>query len=120
MDIMDNSKQIHQLDHETNIFNDDDFIAIDGSAKATRKMSSKNLINLTSQSALAGNIAKAFDPTKTYSPGNIVAYYGKLYKFKNPHSGEWNPADAELYTLDEETATNPITDQYIENLFSEI
>jgi hypothetical protein len=116
---LENAKQFHQLEHEAINFSSDDYIAIDGQTNATRKMSNVKLINIMSQNAIAGNIAPAFNPSSSYIKDQVIAYDGKLYKFTNPHAGSWNPDDAVLYTLEEETPTVPVTDQYINSLFSD-
>jgi hypothetical protein len=51
------------------------------------------------QKVLAGNVAPAFDPTRTgenpYKAGESVAYEGKTYTFKVNHYGAWDAADVE-------------------------
>ena len=114
------SKQFHQLEHEANSFSEDDFIAIDGRTNRTRTMSAEKLISITSQNAIAGNIASGFNPEAAYDEKKIVAYEGKLYKFNKPHHGAWNPDDVDPYMLDEETATDPIQDDTIEDMFNDL
>jgi hypothetical protein len=78
-------------------FADDDIIIVDGDNNGTRRMSKDTLLTLTAQNALAGNVASAFDPTRTsenpYLVGEIVAYNGKVYEFINTHYGNWNLSD---------------------------
>ena len=78
-------------------FADDDIIIVDGDNKGTRRMPKNTLLQLTSQNALAGNVAPAFDPTRTsenpYKAGESIAYDGKTYTFKVDHYGAWSSAD---------------------------
>jgi hypothetical protein len=54
---------------------------------------------VVAQNALAGNLAPAFDPTRTednkYLAGESVTYDGKVYVFKDDHYGAWAAADVE-------------------------
>lgn len=45
-------------------------------------------------------LADAFDPTKSYVWGDVVAYQGKLYKFKQVHSGAWNSRHVDEKTIE--------------------
>ena len=49
------------------------------------------------QKVLAGNVAQAFDPTRTsenpYKAGESVVYNGKTYTFKVDHYGAWVASD---------------------------
>ena len=56
-------------------------------------MEANPLLALTSQAALDGNIAAAFDSTVTYQKGDRVAYNGKIYAFKTAHTGAWASGD---------------------------
>lgn len=63
------------------------------------------------QSTLAGNVAPAFDPTRTsenpYKAGESVVYTdGKVYTFKVDHYGAWAASDVQL------------TDEFWRNSFS--
>ena len=73
------------------------YFALDGSA-GTKKLDSTTLLTKTAQNALSGNVAQAFDPTRTnvnpYKAGESVAYDGKTYTFKVDHYGAWVDADA--------------------------
>ena len=113
------AKQIHQLDNEAMSFDSDDMIAIDSVASDTRKMSASTLITITSQNAIAGNLAKSFREEESYTVGKVVAYEGKCYKFKNPHHGPWNPNDVDPFIFEESTATDVIPDNVIEDLFDD-
>ena len=86
----------------------------------TRKMSKDTLLTLTSQNALAGNVAQAFDPTRTsenpYPAGYSVTYTdGKVYTFKVPHYGAWTGTD-----VDKAPVTSFVVNKnlFIEILFS--
>lgn len=74
-----------------------DFIAVSNTTNGARKMSKDTLLELTAQNALAGNVAPAFDPTRTsdnpYKAGESVAYEGKTYTFKVDHYGAWSEGD---------------------------
>ena len=77
-------------------FRTGDVIPVDG-PDGTAKMLATDLLRETAENALAGNIAPAFDPTRTsgnpYNPGELVAYNGKTYIFKNSHYGAWDAGD---------------------------
>lgn len=77
-------------------FRTGDVIPVDG-LDGTAKMSKDNLLKETSQNALVGNIAPAFDPTRDntnpYKAGESVVYEGKTYIFKVDHYGAWAAAD---------------------------
>lgn len=89
--------RINALGNTATDFESDDYIAIDGATNATRKMSKDDLLKETAQNALAGNVAPAFDPTRTsdnpYKAGESVAYNGKTYTFKVDHYGAWAASD---------------------------
>ena len=72
------------------------YFVLDGSA-GTKKLNSTTLLELTAQNALAGNVAPAFDPTRTsdnpYKAGEVVANDGKTYIFKSDHYGAWSSSD---------------------------
>lgn len=73
-------------------------------------MKSATLFQLTAQNALAGNVAPAFDPTRTsenpYKAGESVAYNGKAYTFRVDHYGEWNDNDVTVEPLDKKILKN--------------
>lgn len=77
-------------------FRTGDVIPVDGPS-GTAKMSKDSLLTETAQNALAGNVAPAFDPTRTsanaYKAGEKVAYDGKTYVFKVGHYGAWSSSD---------------------------
>jgi len=81
-----------------------DVIAVSNPTDGTRKMSKDTLLTLTSQNALAGNVAQAFDPTRTsenpYKIGELCVYDGKVKIFKNNHYGSWTAGDAANFNLD--------------------
>lgn len=72
------------------------YFALDGSA-GTKKLNSTTLLTKTAQNALAGNVAPAFDPTRTsnhpYKAGESVVYGGETYTFKVDHYGAWSADD---------------------------
>ena len=80
-------------------FRTDDVIPVDGT-DGTAKMSKDDLLRVTAENALAGNLALAFDPTRTnenqYKAGEHVIYEGKEYIFVAPHYGAWNTNDVKL------------------------
>lgn len=94
---------VHLLNEETK-FPADGCILIDSETNGPGEMSKDTLLELTSQNALAGNVAPAFDPTRTsdkpYKAGESVAYEGKTYTFKVDHYGVWVDADAYPFSAD--------------------
>ena len=40
-----------------------------------------------------------FDASTSYNVGDVCKYESKVYKFINPHSGEWNDSDVLLISL---------------------
>lgn len=72
------------------------YFVLDGGA-GTKKLNSTTLLTKTAQNVLAGNVAPAFDPTRTsenaYKAGESVAYGGKTYIFKTNHYGDWDASD---------------------------
>lgn len=98
--------RINALGNTATDFASDDYIAIDGTTNGSRKLKNDTLSKLMAQAALAGNIAEAFDPTRTntnpYLPNQWVVKDGLLYKVKNEHYGAWVAADftrANIYDL---------------------
>jgi len=93
------SKRIKDWATSITSFRSGDVIAVDGPS-GTAKMSKDSLLQETAQNALAGNVAPAFDPTRTsenpYKAGESVAYNGKTYTFKVDHYGAWSVTD--VYT----------------------
>lgn len=89
--------RINALGNTATDFASGDYIAIDGTTNGSRKMKKDILLELTAQNALAGNVASAFDPTRTsdnpYQVNESVIYNGKVYTFQNKHYGAWNSAD---------------------------
>lgn len=78
-------------------FRTGDVIAVDG-PNGTAKMGKDDLLKETAQNALAGNVAPAFDPTRTeenkYLAGQTCVYGGKQYEFIHDHFGPWSDGDA--------------------------
>lgn len=89
--------RINALGNTATDFASDDFVAIDGATNGSRKLKNDMLSKLMAQAALAGNVAEAFDPTRTntnpYKAGESVIYNGKLYTFSVDHYGAWNASD---------------------------
>lgn len=89
--------RINALGNTATDFASDDYIAIDGSTNGSRKMKNDSLLKVTAQNALAGNVAPAFDPTRTsdnqYSVNDKVIYQGELYLCRKPHYGAWVSSD---------------------------
>ena len=83
---------VHLLDEVTE-FPADGCILIDSETNGPGEMSKDTLLELTAQNALAGNVAPAFDPTRTsenpYKKGERVVYSGDLFIVANNHYGDW-------------------------------
>lgn len=83
-------------------FRTGDVIPVDGPS-GTAKMGKDDLLKETAQNALAGNVAPAFDPTRTsanpYDVGESVVYAGAIWVFKVPHYGPWAAGDADKVVL---------------------
>lgn len=85
-------------------FRSGDVIPVDGPS-GTAKMAKEYLLRETAENALAGNVATAFDATRTsenpYIAGkDVVEYYGKLYTFKTDHYGAWDSTNVEQVLSD--------------------
>ena len=85
-------------------FRTGDVIPVDGPS-GTAKMSKDDLLRVTAENALAGNVATAFDATRTsenpYIAGkDVVEYNGKLYTFKTDHYGAWDSTNVEQVASD--------------------
>jgi lysophospholipase L1-like esterase len=84
------------LTNSISSFRTGDVIPVDG-PEGTVKMPKDDLLKETAQNALAGNVAPAFDSTRTsenpYKAGESVVYEGKTYTFKVTHSGVWSDSD---------------------------
>lgn len=97
--------RINALENEATDFASDDYIAIDGTINSSRKMKNDSLLKVTAQNALAGNVAQAFDPTRTsenpYLVGQRVIYGSQLKVFINNHYGAWADGDVRNATVDE-------------------
>ena len=87
---------VHLLDEVTS-FAADAKILVDSETNGPGAMPADTLQKLTAQNALAGNVAPAFDPTRTsdnpYKAGESVVYSGETYVFKFNHYGEWSSSD---------------------------
>lgn len=89
-------KRIKDWETSISAFREGDVIPVDGPS-GTTKMTKDNLLKEAAQSALAGNVAPAFDSTKAndsdgfaYYINDEVTHNGKLYRFKANHSsGAW-------------------------------
>jgi len=80
-------------------FRTGDVIPVDGPS-GTAKMSKDDLLEVTAQNALAGNVAKAFNTSDDFEEGELVVYEGKTYRFKVGHSaGAWNASEVERTSL---------------------
>jgi len=88
--------RIKSLATSITAFRTGDVIPVDGPS-GTAKMSKDDLLAVTAQNALAGNVAPAFDPNRDedhkYLAGESVTYEGKTYIFKVDHYGAWAAAD---------------------------
>jgi hypothetical protein len=99
-------------------FENGDTFSVSNPTDGTRKMPKDTLLTLTSQNALAGNVAPAFDPTKpndaggyAYYADEIVAYQGATYKFKVNHSsGAWNATEVDRYNAGDSLKFFLVTD----------
>lgn len=91
--------RINDLGNTATDFASDDYIALDGATNGSRKMKNDILLKVTAQKTLAGNVAPAFDPTRTsenpYKAWESVSYEGEVYTFKVNHYGAWNASDVE-------------------------
>ena len=103
-------KRIIALTREALSFDSGDYIAVDSEAAGSRKMSKDNLLNETAQNALAGNVAPAFDSTRTsenqYIIGQSCMYGGVAYTFINNHYGVWSSSDV---VVSDETDRTPLS-----------
>lgn len=92
--------RINALGNTATDFASDDYIALDGTTNGSRKMKNDSLLKVTAQNALAGNVAPAFDPTRTsanqYTIGQSCIYDGKSYTFISNHYGAWSSSDVVL------------------------
>lgn len=115
--------RIKDLGNIATDFASDDYIVIDGATNGSRKMKNDSLLKVTAQNALAGNVAKAFDPTKPNDAGGYayyrndrVIYDGLYYKFKqNKTSGAWDSSKVDRIDLDDVFATKVDTDDFEEH-----
>lgn len=80
-------------------FRTGDVIPVDGPS-GTAKMAKDDLMRVTAENALADNVAPAFDASKDYVVGDVVAYGGKIYRFKSNHSaGAWVSSDVDALDI---------------------
>ena len=90
-------------------FASNDAISVSNPTNGTRKMSKDTLLQITSNNALADNVAPLFDPNKpndaggyAYYAGNNVTYEGQNFVFIANHvQGPWNPLEVEQKPLSE-------------------
>lgn len=92
-------------------FRTGDVIPVDG-PNGPAKMSRDDLLELTAQNALAGNLAPAFDPIRTEENPYIAykdscVYEGELWFFIKNHYGPWDARDV---TKNPSMALSTITD----------
>jgi len=92
------TNEVHNLPTSITAFRTGDVIPVDGPS-GTAKMSKDDLLRVTADNALTGNVAPAFDPTRTSdnpykANSDVVTYNGKTYVFKTDHYGPWDAADA--------------------------
>ena len=87
-------------------FRTGDVIPVDGPS-GTAKMSKDTLLELTTQNALAGNVAQEFDASKTPSPDgfsyhkdDVVSHQGLTYLFVVNHVGAWDASHVVRYYFD--------------------
>lgn len=91
-------------------FRTGDVIPVDGPS-GTAKMLKDDLLKVTAQNALAGNVAPAFDPTKpnddggyAYYIGDKVVYGGEVFVFiNNKQTGAWSSGSVRKITSDYNT-----------------
>ena len=94
-------------------FRNGDVIPVDG-PNGTAKMGKDDLLKLTAQNALAGNVAPAFDHTKAndsdgfaYYINEEVIHNGKLYRFIANHtSGAWDPSQVKEISMKDSAKFN--------------
>ena len=68
-----------------------DTFSVSNPTDGTRKMSKDTLLMLTSQNALAGNVATEFVPNETNAIAGLpYVYGGKLYMAKEAYQGLWD------------------------------
>lgn len=83
--------EIHNLSQEATSFASGDFIAVSNTTNGARKMSKDTLLELTSQNALAGNVAPAFVENYTNAKAGFpYVWQGALYMAKEDYSGDWD------------------------------
>lgn len=91
------------------------YFVLDGGA-GTKKLNSTTLLTKTAQNVLAGNVAPAFDPTRTsdnpYKAGESVAYDGKTYTFKVDHYGAWDADDVKPANVYDEIIFSALPSKY--------
>ena len=61
----------------------------------TNKQLTDDVVSLESEKADTDMVAADFDATASYTAGDYCVKDGKLYKFKNNHSGAWSAADVD-------------------------
>ena len=90
---------VHNLDEVTS-FAADAKILVDSETDGPGAMTAEDLLELSAQNALAGNVAPAFNENETYLPKKSVVVDGKAVTFVTNHSAgafstgevvDWNP-----------------------------
>ena len=71
-------------------FASDDYIALDGTTNGTRNMTAANLLKLTAQNSLAGNLAPAYDNATGAVAGHLYMHEGKSWVCKENTSGDFD------------------------------
>ena len=103
------NKRIKDIATTITAFRTGDVIPVDGPS-GTAKMAKDDLLREAAENALAGNLAPAFDQTRTsenpYLEGDVVVYQGKLYTFKISHYGAWSNADVKVVPLNDDILIN--------------
>ena len=94
-------KRIKDWERSITAFRTGDVIPVDGPS-GTAKMGKDDLLRETSQNALAGNLAPAFDDTQAYKKYDYVVYNGKYYRFKTDRAaGAWNSSHVDAVDEDD-------------------
>ena len=105
------TNEVHNLPTTITAFRTGDVIPVDGPS-GTAKMSKDDLLRVTAENALAGNVVSAFVITKLFAPNDKVSYNGKVYVFKNWHIGNWNSSDVNEVISAEVEKSDVVVEQY--------
>lgn len=91
---------VNALTAKTSFANGDKIPVVNGSTATA--MGKDDLLRVTAENVLAGNVAPVFDATKDYVVGDVVERGGKIYRFTADHSaGAWNSSHVENYLVSE-------------------